>query len=84
MGAVADRFGDGLDQLRLLGVGGGRRLTGGAVEDQAVEPLLVDEVPGELGGSGDVEFARGREGRDHGRQGAPEGRVTLRMCFHQC
>ncbi len=61
----------------LLGVGGGRRLAGGAVDHQPVVALLVDQVGGERGGAVEVERAVGGERRHHRgeqpaeRRGAP-------------
>ena len=75
-GAVADRVDDRRDQLGLLGVGGGRRLPGGAVDHQAVV-AQVDQVGGQLLGAGEVQPALGVERGDHRGQ-HPAERATRR------
>ena len=64
-GSIADLVDDGLQQRPLFGVGGGRRLTGGAVDHQAVIALGVDQVCGQPPGLGEVQRSVGGERRDH-------------------
>src|SRR5205814_4425431 len=53
-------------------VGGGRRLPGGAVDDQAVVAHVGDEIVGEAGGPVVVDGPVGVHGGDHRRHHLPE------------
>ncbi len=68
----ADRRPHRAYQGRLLGVGGGRRLTGGAAEHQTVA-AVGDQRRGVCGRGVGIEAAGGGERRDHGAEGAAEG-----------
>jgi hypothetical protein len=72
VGAVSDRFQYGSYEIRFLRVAGGRGLTGGAVDDQAVV-ACVHQVGSEPLSAVEVECAVRRERRDHGGEDPPEG-----------
>ena len=72
-GPVAHRLQHGPQQGELLGVGGGRRLAGGARYHQAVA-AGVDQVVRQAGRGRDVQGAVGSERRHHrGQQRAQSG-----------
>ena len=73
-GPAPDRLPDHPDQARFLLVGRGRRLTGGAVDDQALVAHVVHEVRGQPGRAVVVDRAvQGHRG-DHGRHQQAERR----------
>ena len=61
----------------LLGVGGGRRLAGGAVDDQAVV-AVVDQVGGQALGALEVERRRRERGDHRGEDPAERGALVMR------
>jgi len=81
VGAVAHRLQHGAYEFRFLRVAGGRGLTGGAVDDQAVV-ACVHQVGREPLGAVEVECAVRREGRDHGGEDPPEGGLRSRGRSH--
>ena len=92
MGPVTDSLDDRAEQSLLLLVRGGRRLTCGAVDDEAVV-AEVDQLDGKRGRGLLVERAISVERSDHGGQHATEralrrqdnwhgSEVTLRSDFH--
>ena len=78
LGPRAHRLEHHPEQALLLGVGRGRRLTGGAVQHQPVVAHVGDEIVGEAGGPVVVDGPVGSHGRNHRRHHLAERRRIRR------
>jgi len=73
VGPVTHSVNDDTDKVNLLGVRGGGRLTGRAVDNQTVV-TVVNEVHSQLRGAFQVERTIGFHRGDHGREDSAEQR----------